>query len=414
MSVQDCVEERLLLYMGMAYNGYGLWTWYFGETGELYYTNCPSSEELAAFFRLGGCLDYALTLKNDAPAPFWMSDSLGLIWLGEYIVHPGQERRFLVVGPAFQSGVSAFGLGDILQNMHFSREQQHSYRNLLMKMPVVNLQQFKCLARMLHYAVVFSDMEGLEIKYQVTERNTGGGPDFSEIIDYEQANHREKILLQYVTDGNPNFGDVLDAFNDRDKYDVKGNSPVRLMKNRMLIFTSQCAAAAAEGGVPLMEAKELEADYMRMIEQQITTTSLIQLCKRMLGDFVSQVESHRENALLSPPVRQCCAYVKKHMTETITLKGLADHTGYSEYYLARRFHQEMGIKLLDYIKQVRLDYAKILLSTTNLSVQVISEKLQFGSRNYFTKKFKAYTGISPAGFRQRAWGDKYGKSMEEE
>ncbi len=408
MSVQDCVEERLLLYMGMAYNGYGLWTWYFGEKGTLYYTNCPAAEELQAFFYLGGCLDYALTLKNNAPAPFLMSDSLGLIWLGEYIVHPGQELRFFVVGPAFQSRVSVFGLGDALQNMHFSPELQHSYMNLLMKMPVVNLQQFKCLARMLHYTIGFSDMQGMEIKYQVTERSTPERPDFSETIDYEQANHREKILLQYVSDGNPNFGDVLDVFNDYDMYGLKENSPARLVKNRMLIFTSHCAAAAMESGVPLLEAKAMEADYIRMIEQQITATSLIQLCKRMLGDFISQVEAHRESTLLSKPVQQCCAYVKKHMTETISLKVLADYTGYSEYYLARRFQREMGIKLLDYIKQVRLDYAKILLSTTNLTVQVISEKLQFGSRNYFTKKFKEYTGLSPAEFRQSAWGNKGG------
>ena len=61
------------------------------------------------------------------------------------------------------------------------------------------------------------------------------------------------------------------------------------------------------------------------------------------------------------------------------------------------------MRLLDYIRQTRLEYAKILLTTTSLSIQQISERLQFGTRNYFTRVFKEYAGISPSDYRSSAW-----------
>ncbi len=82
--------------------------------------------------------------------------------------------------------------------------------------------------------------------------------------------------------------------------------------------------------------------------------------------------------------------------------------GYTEYYFARKFQEETGVRLLDYIKQTRLDYAKILLSTTNLSIQQISEKLQFGTRNYFTRIFKEHVGTSPTEYRDNAWNTQGG------
>lgn len=60
-----------------------------------------------------------------------------------------------------------------------------------------------------------------------------------------------------------------------------------------------------------------------------------------------------------------------------------------------------GIKLLDYLKDIRLNYAKIWLTTTNRSIQDISDTLQFGTRNYFTKVFKERTGITPNEYRAR-------------
>ncbi len=407
MSVFDCVEERLLLYTGMAYHGYGLWAWYFSENGDLYYTNCPYEKELQTFFYLGKCLDYAVARRDDPETPFLMSDSVGLVWLGEYIPHPDMEHRFLVIGPAFQDRSSVFSINDELWNLNISQELQREYLSLLREMPVVSLQQFNSLAKSLHYAIGFSDTQNVEIKLQTLN---GQKEEVWELkpADYEQENHRERMLLQFVRDGNSGYGNVLDIFTRSGRGRYFGQESIRNVKNTVLIFISKCASAAIEGGLPVKTAKELEEDFLRRVEKQRTSTSLASLCGEVMDTFVKQVAQHKDYTEMSQPVSMCCNYIKKHISEPLTLKELAEQTGYTEYYLARKFQKETGVRLLDYIKQTRLDYARILLSTTNLSIQQISEKLQFGTRNYFTKIFKEYAGVSPMEYRKSAWGNQGG------
>ena len=80
----------------------------------------------------------------------------------------------------------------------------------------------------------------------------------------------------------------------------------------------------------------------------------------------------------------------------------AKELGYTTYYFTKKFNKEMGIKVTDYIKQTRIEYAKIMLITTTKSIQDISDSLHFGTRNYFSKVFRELTGISPAEFRENA------------
>lgn len=81
-------------------------------------------------------------------------------------------------------------------------------------------------------------------------------------------------------------------------------------------------------------------------------------------------------------------------------------------YLARKFQKEMGVKLLDYIKEIRLEYAKVWLTTTDKSIQEISLRLQFGTRSYFSKVFKAKNGMTPAAFRNMVWNGVKGEEKD--
>lgn len=93
--------------------------------------------------------------------------------------------------------------------------------------------------------------------------------------------------------------------------------------------------------------------------------------------------------------------IKAHFWEPITLSDLAKNACYSEYYLTRKFQREMGTSLKDYLLCTRLDYAKILLLATEDSVREISEKLQFGTRNYFSRIFREQEGCTPTEYRDR-------------
>ncbi|MBM6751043.1 glycoside hydrolase family 3 C-terminal domain-containing protein [Mediterraneibacter glycyrrhizinilyticus] len=152
---------------------------------------------------------------------------------------------------------------------------------------------------------------------------------------------------------------------------------------------------------------EFDYDDLRLEKENIKDTETLRVTcaeirHRIMDECVEAVCRIQEQGNISKPIQACCDYIKAHFNEPIDLKKIAKSVGYTEYYLTKRFQKEMGIKLLDYIKKVRISYAKVWLITNEKSIQEISEILQFTSRNYFTKVFKAQEGMTPAEYRERA------------
>ena len=93
-------------------------------------------------------------------------------------------------------------------------------------------------------------------------------------------------------------------------------------------------------------------------------------------------------------------YIELHLAEPISIETLATRLGYSKYYLSTRFKKEIGCSVNDYIKCVRIERAKRLLSTTEKNISEIAENTGFASRNFFASTFKQCVGKTPAQYRK--------------
>ena len=62
--------------------------------------------------------------------------------------------------------------------------------------------------------------------------------------------------------------------------------------------------------------------------------------------------------------------------------------GYTEYYLTHKFKEETGLSVTDYIKFAKIERAKVLLKSTDQTVQDIAAALSFSTRNYFSRIFR--------------------------
>lgn len=67
------------------------------------------------------------------------------------------------------------------------------------------------------------------------------------------------------------------------------------------------------------------------------------------------------------------------------------------HYFASK--EDFALQALEFIYQPRLQRAKELLTTTDLSIKQIAYQLRFDSPDYFSSKFKAKTGMKPSAFR---------------
>ncbi len=82
-----------------------------------------------------------------------------------------------------------------------------------------------------------------------------------------------------------------------------------------------------------------------------------------------------------------------------TLESLGDIAGMSRGVFSEHFKEAFGRTAIDCLKEIRLRRAAHLLTTTNLPIKSVAFKVGFESRSYFSRAFKDFSGVDPAGFR---------------
>lgn len=95
-------------------------------------------------------------------------------------------------------------------------------------------------------------------------------------------------------------------------------------------------------------------------------------------------------------------YIKKHISEKITLSELADQFFLHPIYLQRKFKKDTGLSPVEYIKKIRINHSKNLLLSTDLKINEISDACGFCNTSYFIKLFKEVCEVTPTQFRERA------------
>jgi len=83
----------------------------------------------------------------------------------------------------------------------------------------------------------------------------------------------------------------------------------------------------------------------------------------------------------------------------VTLEDLAHRFDISVRSLNRRFRQATGKTPMQYLQQIRLDNAKELLRTSNLSIAEVAFSTGFRDSSYFSAQFRKTISLSPRAYR---------------
>ena len=91
--------------------------------------------------------------------------------------------------------------------------------------------------------------------------------------------------------------------------------------------------------------------------------------------------------------------IREALESDLTIQQVAEEMGVSYSNFRKLFKEYTGLSPATYQQDLRLQRAKELLSTTDLSIKEIAYKLNFESPDYFSAKFKAKTGRRPSELR---------------
>jgi two-component system response regulator YesN len=93
------------------------------------------------------------------------------------------------------------------------------------------------------------------------------------------------------------------------------------------------------------------------------------------------------------------SYMEQHYGEKLSLNYMADMVSFSPEHFSRLFRRETGETYINYLNNIRMKQAVILLETTDKKVYEVAEETGFSSLNYFSTLFKKKFGISPYNYQ---------------
>lgn len=384
-----------------------LYLWQFDAAGQLLSSNCPDEAVLGTAFSVFGCKDAMLKHLKTQTTPVALGTSLGTVWGAVFEPSDTGIRHAWVLGPVLYSELSIRQMEQgyaLYDRLELSLAWKGKLIRAVQKLPCVPSTVFFRYLSMLHYC---ASGEYLTLTQSVP---TAMLPEPAPIqpnktTDRHKVYAAERALLDMVRNGDLNYSDALQASSLLSSgVPVQGRDPLRQAKISVTVFCTLVCRAAIEGGLSPEAAYSLGDAYIQSCEDAADLGELMKLPLAMYDDFIRRVHKCRTNPAYSKAVQQCVDYIELHPADRIRAADLAALVGYGEYYITRRFRQETGYSISDYVKFVKIERARILLSSTDRTLQQIADALGFATRSYFSQCFRQVVGQSPAEYRAAVQG----------
>ena len=134
-----------------------------------------------------------------------------------------------------------------------------------------------------------------------------------------------------------------------------------------------------------------------------TEGSVLWLKTALKEYFSSHCESSPESIsrLHIQYINEMCKQINEMSVQSSSLEYFADKFGYSPSHLGRLFHKIVGISFSQYLMNARINQAKLILRSSDVTINEISLLLGYYDSGHFIKQFKRVAGITPKDYRNR-------------
>lgn len=406
------IDERLKLLKELLYCSQPLYFWTYDTSLKLQESTCNNPLMLDAMFSASKCKRYLASYIEEHTLPVFLNDQMGLIWIAvmEKDTLSRKIRRIHIIGPFFVNASALPDLKKQIRQMSISIKMQRRAEQVLETIPTISSSDLFQYTLMLEYCVNGEYITVSQIHHQVKDSDTPSIVYEAEVdsVPSDSSLHLgihalEQQMYAMIEEGNLNYDAILEsAALMSSGVQMKGSTSLRKGKNSSIMFIALASRAAIRGGLAASTAYSLCDFYTDLVENSETISELAHLNHTMYDDFIHRVHKIKhaqKQSQLSAPILACCDYIQMHVCEKLTIRSLARLSGYTEYYLSKKFKKETGQSLNDYINHKKTEHAKLLLRSSTDSIQEISERLNYSSRSYFTRVFQEQTGLSPSEYR---------------
>ena len=294
---------------------------------------------------------------------------------------------------------------DILKRLKGLQIASDSIGDSVDSLPVVSGRKIHQAAEFLFillYQVTELDPRVVKWRRQCTEQQ-------SEIGEFIQQTKKKRDEISYPYEaecqliGKVKIGDrtgakeILNSLLGSIMFQNPGD--IDILKARLVELLSILSRAAVEGGVDIHPLLEKNVDYINKVINIDSQQDICAWISNALDDFIDSVYASQD-AVKITQIKPAIDFIEASYDQPLTLADVAKSAYLSVSRLAHLFKEQMGVTIIDYLTNVRIDHAKRLLLATDKSCSRICFEVGYNNQSYFTRTFKEIVGMTPRQFRE--------------
>jgi AraC-like DNA-binding protein len=325
----------------------------------------------------------------------------GGVWLKEVF------GGCILVGPL----ISSLSVVELVRETIVSQQLPVAERKMLEQfyesLPIVSDTELQHMGQLLGHLCIHHEIQAQQIpspgrfQYPKQSFHAMTSEEHRQVI--EQRYEHQNLLMDAISTGNQEQARIhvdyliaaLVEFSDR----VPG-SPLRASKNIGFVLNTICRLAAERSGVHPVYLHHISERFAIQIERTSSLPELKKLFRTLVAEYGELVQTASTGSY-SPIVKKAIDYILLNLGSALQLEKIAEQIHVNPSHLSRRFKQETGMTLTDFINHRRIEEAKLYLQRGHATVTEVAFLVGFNDLNYFGKVFKKFTSMSPTQYARR-------------
>lgn len=342
-----------------------------------------------------------------------IKDNIGYYATSEHqyygVVNSGDSK--IIIGPSSQIAPDDKALHELAFKADVSADDVQDFitgMKAISSMPLESILQILCTLNYVlngekkaprDIAIYDAEQEALDMQNTVNQAKARFDRVSSNV--HHNTYDLEQLLMNMISKGDTAALREWVASAPAVRGGIIAPEQIRQRKNTFIVTATLASRAAIRGGMAQEDAFSLSDAYIQKCELLSDPGRIMNLQYHMILQFTERVERLRLGERSTKLTADVANYVVHHISEPVTAEKIAEALFISRPYLSKKFKEESGVTLTDFILKEKTEEAKRLLRYTDKPLSLISVYLGFSSQSHFTRVFRKYAGSNPGEYREK-------------
>lgn len=178
---------------------------------------------------------------------------------------------------------------------------------------------------------------------------------------------------------------------------IKTEGEFNQIRSQLINIAAEITSAeqnASLNGVLIIVYKEFLSNIISAQKTECLLSSFNNFIEKAASMYNQEDHSYRFEV-----ITKIQEIIEMRLNDNITLESIASEMFFTPSYLSRLFKKEIGKNFSEYLIDRRLEKAKILLLSTNRTIDSIAQETGYENANSFRRLFKSKIGMSATEYR---------------